>query len=79
MKILNLIKITSGGMHGWYETDLGFPIRKLLGSVKGYAPREPQSEQSAEIVSETPSKQNEQKSWWKRFKKIWEFLKNLFS
>jgi len=35
MKILNQIKICSNvGMHAWYETDLGFAIRKPIGKVE---------------------------------------------
>lgn len=31
MEILKLKKITPGKRHAWYETDLGFDIRKPLG------------------------------------------------
>ena len=35
MKILNRIKICSRvGMHAWYDTDLGFAIRKPIGSIE---------------------------------------------
>lgn len=31
MKLLRLKRKTAGGFHGWYETDLGFDVRKPLG------------------------------------------------
>lgn len=33
MEIKRLIKITSGKLHGWFETDQGFSVRKPLGKV----------------------------------------------
>jgi hypothetical protein len=31
MKMLELVRVTSGGHHGWYRTDLGTVVRKPLG------------------------------------------------
>jgi hypothetical protein len=33
--IYRLVKVTAGGRHGWYETNLGYNIRKPLGTIKG--------------------------------------------
>ena len=33
MKITKLIRKTSGGHHGWYETDQGYNVRKPLGLI----------------------------------------------
>ena len=33
MRLLRLLRKTSGGYHGWYETDKGFNVRKPLGMV----------------------------------------------
>lgn len=35
LEIYKLIKICPCKRHGWYETNLGYPIGKPLGKVKG--------------------------------------------
>lgn len=35
MKIISLNHITPGGSHAWYDTDLGFAIRKQIGDHVG--------------------------------------------
>lgn len=62
MKILSQVKITAGRAHAWYETDLGFPIRKPLGAVK-----------RAPIIDYVPLRPS--KPWWKR---LWEWIKRLW-
>ena len=34
LNIGSLLKITPGGRHGWYESNLGYPIRKELREIK---------------------------------------------
>jgi len=29
-----IIKVTPGGRHAWYESNLGYPIRKEIGEIK---------------------------------------------
>lgn len=35
MNILSLKRKTPGGYHAWYETDLGFDVRKPIGDYIG--------------------------------------------
>lgn len=59
MQIINRIKICSGvGMHAWYDTDLGFPVRKPIGSVEELVRPEDGSAPYYRIIH---------RSWWRRF------------
>ncbi len=67
MKIGKLMKITSGKNHAWYETDLGYQIRKPLGVI-----RRPFAE-----IERIPLPQEIEaaKPWWRR---IIEFFRGLW-
>ena len=65
MTIIKLLKITAGGRHGWYATDLGFDIRKPLGAAVSFILPENQKDEPVEL----------KKSLWQ---KIIEFIKKFF-
>ncbi len=63
MKIYNLIKITAGGHHAWYDSDLGFPIRKPF--IREVLESEPEQILQPKIYI----------PWWRR---LWNFIKSIF-
>jgi len=57
MRIFNRIKICSKvGFHAWYESSLGYPLRKPIGSVEG-----------SQIETPIPQESKVRESWWLRF------------
>lgn len=65
MKIFNRIRICSKvGMHAWYDTDLGFAIRKPIGSVE-----RPRNEIDRILL---PQEIEMYRPWWQ---KAWNFIK----
>lgn len=52
MRITKFVRITAGKRHAWYETSLGFNIRKPLGVVKAILPEidNPANRQEGERV-----------------------------
>lgn len=67
MKIFNRIRICSKvGMHAWYDTDLGFAIRKPIGSVE-----RPRNEIDRILL---PQEIEMYRPWWQKF---WNFIKRI--
>jgi len=75
LNIGSIIKVTPGGHHAWYETNLGYPIRKELGGIKKSFNDFKFGEYSLPSV-DVNALTSEKKSYiWKRFKK---WVKELF-
>lgn len=57
-RLYNLIRVTPGGRHGWYDSSLGFPLKKPLGQMI--------SERTAEIEPQTAPRTSKL-TLWQRF------------
>ncbi len=72
MRILNRIKVCSKvGMHAWYDTDLGFAIRKPIGSVR---PTSDDMPLYSGIAYQPSIIHPGGMTWWQRF---WAFIKRI--
>ena len=54
-RLYSLIRVTPGGRHGWYDSSLGFPLKKPLGS-KMFTPSEDSVDNSESDTKKTPTK-----------------------
>jgi len=75
LNVGGIIRITPGGRHAWYETNLGYPIRKELGGIKKSFDDfkfGKYSVPSVDVYKILPEKKS---CVWKRFKK---WVKELF-
>ena len=71
VKLYNLIKITAGGLHGWFESEEGI-IRKPMSAWKGSEKLDELLEKKVVLEEVTPTLKWYQRflSWIKRLIKI---------